>query len=465
MKKITLLLVFSWVYATVLAQTATVSFTGQDSVTGLHYRLSCIVISNLTEGWQHVLIGPDTTLVLHISTGITNNLERQNFSLSQNAPNPFNGTTDVLLNIQQCGLVSLEITDINGKVVGMQQTVLEQSGKHLFRVNITASGIFFLTARQNGLSCSIKMLSRGSGGNDVNIEYAGITSNQSISSNNQYDFYPKGENHKPFHFGNLMQYVGYSIVNDNELVKSAEIAQPLNSEFQTVTLDFSNNEHIVPQACPGITTVTDYDNNVYSTMMIGNMCWMKENLRTTHYADGTSANYFVPNNDTSNVPTYGLLYKWSDVMNGVGSSNSSPSGVQGICPDGWHVPSKAEWETSRDYIKHQPYYFCDYSIYNDFSPVIAKALCDTIGWLDCTTDECAPGYQPHHNNISGFSIPPAGFYFFGSYQFFGMKTCFWTSTNYDSYDSYCIGLEYSSNHMDTDLQRNAMGFSVRCVRN
>ena len=40
------------------------------------------------------------------------------------------------------------------------------------------------------------------------------------------------------------------------------------------------------QACPGLSTVTDYDGNVYNTVKIGTQCWMKQNLRTKHYANG-----------------------------------------------------------------------------------------------------------------------------------------------------------------------------------
>ena len=77
-------------------------------------------------------------------------------------------------------------------------------------------------------------------------------------------------------------------------------------------------------AC-GISTIKDFDNNEYNTVQIGNQCWMKENLRTTHFADGTeipvntytsstSAYRYIPNNDPSLVPIYGYLYNWTAAM-------------------------------------------------------------------------------------------------------------------------------------------------------
>ncbi|MFC2117387.1 FISUMP domain-containing protein [Bacteroidota bacterium] len=106
-------------------------------------------------------------------------------------------------------------------------------------------------------------------------------------------------------------------------------------------------------------TVTDIEGNVYQTILIGNQWWMAENLRTTHYADstalidGTGAGsidgdyitkyYFAYGDNENNVDSYGRLYTWAAAMNGATSSNTYPSGVQGVCPDCWHVPSEVEW--------------------------------------------------------------------------------------------------------------------------
>ncbi|MCD4666000.1 MAG: hypothetical protein K8R68_12075, partial [Bacteroidales bacterium] len=89
--------------------------------------------------------------------------------------------------------------------------------------------------------------------------------------------------------------------------------------------------------CPGTPTVY-YHGQTYNTVLIGSQCWMKENL---NYETGNSWCY---NNDTSNCNTYGRLYDWIAIMNGEASSNSVPSGVQGICPNGWHLPSDEEWK-------------------------------------------------------------------------------------------------------------------------
>lgn len=95
---------------------------------------------------------------------------------------------------------------------------------------------------------------------------------------------------------------------------------------------------------PPAGTVTDFDGNVYETVTIGTQTWMKENLRSLHYADGsTIEEVYVYDDNESNAATYGRLYTWNAV------SNTGKS-VQGICPEGWHIPSKSECETLIDYL-------------------------------------------------------------------------------------------------------------------
>ena len=104
---------------------------------------------------------------------------------------------------------------------------------------------------------------------------------------------------------------------------------------------------------PACVTVRDCDGNRYRTLKINGMRWMAENLRTTHYADGspivlsevadkdtTVACYFDYGNSRDSVRKYGLLYTWTAAVRDTGRTSTS---VQGVCPDGWHLPDDAEW--------------------------------------------------------------------------------------------------------------------------
>ncbi len=230
------------------------------------------------------------------------------------------------------------------------------------------------------------------------------------------------------------------------------------------------NEVILSLPCLGAATVTDIDNNIYNTVQIGQQCWMKENLRTTRYADGTSialgnststttAYRYYPDYNSSNVATYGYLYNWKAVMGNSSSSSANPSGVQGICPTGWHVPSDAEWTQLTNFVSSQSQYVCVCA--NNY---IAKALASTIGWNSSSNTCCAVGYDPSTNNETGFSALPASAYTApGESSDFGNYSFFWSTTD-DSYNAFGRNLYYDDNNMSSSAYEKSFGFSVRCIR-
>jgi uncharacterized protein (TIGR02145 family) len=86
-------------------------------------------------------------------------------------------------------------------------------------------------------------------------------------------------------------------------------------------------------------TLTDARNGrAYKTVKIGNQTWMAENLNFQ-----TANGSWCYNNDANKCREYGRLYDWNAAMGGKASSTENPSGVQGACPAGWHLPSRAEW--------------------------------------------------------------------------------------------------------------------------
>lgn len=113
-------------------------------------------------------------------------------------------------------------------------------------------------------------------------------------------------------------------------------------------------------------TFTDNrDGHVYNLVKIGDQVWMAENLAylpavsppssgsTTspyYYVYGYEGTSVITAKATSNYSTYGVLYNWPAAMAGAASSSSNPSGVQGVCPIGWHLPSDAEWTELTDYL-------------------------------------------------------------------------------------------------------------------
>ena len=219
------------------------------------------------------------------------------------------------------------------------------------------------------------------------------------------------------------------------------------------------------QPCPGDPTVTDYDGNIYNTVQIGHQCWMAENLRTTKYSDGTQISEGGSSNSSTvayyYTPTgnfyYGYLYNWKAVMRNFSSSQTNPSGVQGICPTGWHVPSDAEWSILKNYLSCQGQYMCGM-----FSSYIAKALSDTSGWMP-NSGICAIGNNQSVNNATHFSALPAGSYC-GNYVDSGYCTYFWSTTEISSNSARCLWLHTNYATVESYSLNKSYGFSVRCLR-
>ena len=219
----------------------------------------------------------------------------------------------------------------------------------------------------------------------------------------------------------------------------------------------------------GTSPVVDVDQNIYNTVLIGNQCWMKESMRTTKYADGTPIS---PGSYHYGISAQtGYIYKWYQMMSAdqnydnIQGSASNPSGVQGICPNGWHLPSIAEWNQLLNYVSSQSEYVCG----ND-NTSIAKALAYTDYWTT-STNSCAVGNNQEANNSTGFSaIPDGTTYIMGNGSEHSGETHvfahFWSTTTseLDNNAAARITLNYSNNHVEQGAAQKTSCLSVRCVK-
>lgn len=185
--------------------------------------------------------------------------------------------------------------------------------------------------------------------------------------------------------------------------------------------------------------------------------WMAENLAylpsVNANADSSSieARYYVYRYDGTNVAfakaeanytTYGVLYNWTAAMAGSASSTTSPSGVQGACPAGWHLPSSAEWTTLETYVAG--------------TSTIGSALKSTTGWTAGGDTEM---------DAYGFSALPGGYYDGDKFDNVHNDGNWWTATEiaasiaHERYMNYYYGA-YGSSFGNFKYY----GFSVRCVQ-
>jgi uncharacterized protein (TIGR02145 family) len=103
--------------------------------------------------------------------------------------------------------------------------------------------------------------------------------------------------------------------------------------------------------CPNAPTMTDADGNVYPTVLIGTQCWMAKNINVGRFVQSSITNTDHSNlsnngiiekyclfNNLDSCKLYGGLYDWDEAM-----GYTTTEGARGICPEGWHLPTVAEW--------------------------------------------------------------------------------------------------------------------------
>lgn len=198
----------------------------------------------------------------------------------------------------------------------------------------------------------------------------------------------------------------------------------------------------------GGSMVKDYDGNVYGITTIGTQKWMTENLKTTHFAngdeipDGTGVGdlsdidspiyWFAYDDDLSNVSTYGRLYTWHVVTDG-----------RNVCPDGWHVPSYAEWTVLTDYL----------------SSSVGGKLKETgtthwrspnVGATNETGYTALPGSNRNKNGSTDYILGEYG--------------SWWSSTEYDAAAAWSWVMGYDVSFYYKIHPHKNSGRSVRCIK-
>lgn len=197
--------------------------------------------------------------------------------------------------------------------------------------------------------------------------------------------------------------------------------------------------------------VTDYDGNTYNVVDINGQCWIDENLKTTHYNDGTAipnatngatwaglttgARTYYNFDSTSYAPVYGALYNWYAVE------------TEKLCPLGWHVPTNAEWTELETYLGGES---------------VAGGKLKEVGtahWLspnEGATDEV------------GFTALPGGYrQASDNFTSINLVGLWWTSTIYiyNNVNSYIKAMSRNNTNVSLTWNTKNLGVSVRCLKN
>lgn len=202
------------------------------------------------------------------------------------------------------------------------------------------------------------------------------------------------------------------------------------------------------------------DGKTYKTVKIGNQVWMAENLNYE------TPNSYCYNHSADSCSKYGRLYTWAAAMDSAGQFSTNAAGcgfettctanapIKGICPDGWHLPSKTEWENLFKVVSLN--FLLSADSRDEFTG--GKVLMTTKGWYKNSRDGVTG------TDIYGFSALPAGFHTRGGlFNRILIKAYFWSSTEYDDGHAYETFLSYGDIvGLEHDYHKYS-AMSIRCV--
>ncbi len=257
----------------------------------------------------------------------------------------------------------------------------------------------------------------------------------------------------------------------------------LTASNDIITHTNTIDSYIVAHEITAGNGLTDIDGNTYETIILGTQEWMSENLKATKFPDGTAISedqewddvernntsyyYCWYNNDISTKDTYGAFYSFGAAVYGTAHTDGEAlDTLQGICPDGWHLPRKDEWDTLVTYLRNNDY---NYNLESG-SRAEAKAISAKTGWYG--PDILAPvsdgmaSFDRKSNNSSGFSSIPAGMRSPYAFNYFSKYAYWWTATQsaYSDQTAYGWKLNYNSRYSDKYSYSKDGGFNVRCVK-
>ncbi len=196
----------------------------------------------------------------------------------------------------------------------------------------------------------------------------------------------------------------------------------------------------------------DIDGNCYRVVTIGNQVWMQENLRVTHYNDGTPIRYIADinewtddtdgaycyyNNNNTLQLTYGNLYNFYVIENHPGK----------LAPAGWHVPTDEEWFTLAEFL-----------VVGSMERWEVGGFMKEVGYAHWQEQNIGA------TNSSGFTALPGGTAW-TSFERLGKNAHFWSSTAHNSQGAYDRSLWHDNPYLvDNAIYHKNAGFSIRLIK-
>lgn len=423
------------------AQKASLELTFRATFNSINVSPDSVLITNDDLLCDTTLYGQDSILVLDYTSGMEDfAFNGRKLYVSQNYPNPFISQTEFKLYVPGNEQIVISVNDNNGREVMAYKCNLHH-GVHKFSFFAGKSGLYFINVAYQGMSNTIKAYCLG-GGNNMEyrlIKLGHVVSPSILKTNDAISSFG-------FNYGDQLTTTAYY-----QTYSKTFTFVPLQDTI--IVFDFTGS------VCPP--TVT-YLGQVYSTVLIGNQCWMAENINVGTRIDGNVA---MANNGViekycygdieAHCNIYGGMYQWDELM-----QYTNVEGSQGICPPGWHVATDSDFKTLAGIVDSQ------YGIGDpEWEKEGARGL-DAGGNLKetGTTHWFAPNTGA--TNSSGFTALPSG-YALGGGGFYdlGYYGDFYTSSEYQGTRAWSHSLDNNSSQVGRYNADKADALAVRCIMN
>jgi uncharacterized protein (TIGR02145 family) len=250
-----------------------------------------------------------------------------------------------------------------------------------------------------------------------------------------------------------------SVKNDNSTLswsdlETFELGASIRCIKDTLFNVTSNSTNEYGKPCLNVSNVIDIDGNNYNTVLVGNQCWLKENLKVTKYRDGSlipldntggptgngtnqlwsTRNYgsrTIYGHNATNLKNYGYLYNWYAVTD-----------IKGICPTGWHIPTDSEWTNLANFLGGEG--------------LAGGKLKSTTNWKTPNRDATNEvGFSGLNGGIRGYD---------GTFALLRYGGFFWSNTTYDTGNAWTRALDYDSGNLGRDYENKLNGLYIRCLK-
>ncbi len=190
-------------------------------------------------------------------------------------------------------------------------------------------------------------------------------------------------------------------------------------------------------------TFTDTrDGEEYEWVQIGTQKWMAENLRWDPTGNAYE-NSWCYDDTPINCEMLGRLYNWETAVQGSAPTNDIPSGVQGACPAGWHIPSDTEWIEFETYVDD-----------NNGSEHMGESLKATSGWRNGGN-----GIDQFGFNAIGAGLRQPNDYFDRAEEY----GVWWSTTAGIGPSSIRKYVTSETDYYYSNMSSNMFAVSVRCI--